>query len=71
MRSGIPPSSGTEQENGNHAKTPSAIADALIDGGTHFLVLPGAKATRTLKDGALSDSAKAFSMVVLQLWNRM
>jgi hypothetical protein len=33
---------GAGQENGNHTKTPSVIADALIDDRTHFLVLPGA-----------------------------
>jgi hypothetical protein len=43
---------GTGQENGNHAKTPGAIVDAPIDGRTHLLVLPGAKATGTHKDGA-------------------
>ena len=42
----------TRQENGNHAKTPAAIADALIDRRTHLLVLPGAKAAGTHKDGA-------------------
>jgi hypothetical protein len=31
---------------------PAAIADALIDGCTHLLVLPGAKAAGTHKDGA-------------------
>ncbi|HME09634.1 MAG TPA: hypothetical protein VKG25_21425 [Bryobacteraceae bacterium] len=43
---------GAGQENGNHAKTPAAIADALIDGRTHLLVLPGAEAAGTYKDGA-------------------
>src|SRR4029077_6485295 len=43
---------GAGQENGNHAKTLAAIADALIDGCTHLLVLPGAKAAGTHKDGA-------------------
>src|SRR5262249_40968924 len=40
------------QQDGNHAETPAAIADAPIDGRTHFLVLPGAKAAGTHKDGA-------------------
>jgi hypothetical protein len=38
--------------NRNHAKTLAAIADALIDGRPHLLVLPGAKAAGTHKDGA-------------------
>jgi hypothetical protein len=42
----------TWQENGNHAETPAAIADALINGRTHFFVLPWAKAAETHKDGA-------------------
>ena len=42
---------GARQENGNHAKTPAAIVDALIDGRTHLLVLPGAKSAWTHKDG--------------------
>src|SRR5580700_819832 len=43
---------GARQKNGNHAKTSAAIADTLIDRRTHFLVLPGAKAAGTHKDGA-------------------
>ena len=43
---------GAGQENGNHAETPAAIADTLIDRRTHLLVLPGAKATGTHKNGA-------------------
>ena len=45
-------SPGAGQENGNHAKTLAAIPDALIDGCTHLLVLPGAKAARSHKNGA-------------------
>src|SRR5262249_32071255 len=39
------------QENGNHAKTPTAIADAPFNRGAHLLVLPGTKAAGTHKDG--------------------
>jgi hypothetical protein len=43
---------GTGQENRDHAKMPTAMADGLIDRRMHVLVLPGAKATRTYKYGA-------------------
>ncbi len=44
--------SGAGQENGNHAKTPAAIADTLIDGRTNLFILPGAKTAGTHKNGA-------------------
>jgi len=54
----------TRQQNGNHAETPPAIADTLIDRRTHFLVLPGAKAARTYKD----DTSPRFGQGLFKGW---
>jgi hypothetical protein len=52
---------------------PAAIADALIDGCTHLLVLPGAKAAGTHKDGATFRFGRGLLDVWLSAiaWNQV